>query len=72
MTEIQDIITILDEDRQDSERRFAKITKWILDTVTCLKIKMECSRVYQRSVYRDNPDVSDVDDSTHGLHYFRV
>jgi hypothetical protein len=23
-------------------------------------------------VYRDNPDVSDVDDSTHGLDYFRV
>jgi hypothetical protein len=72
MTEIQDIRTILEEDRQDSERRFAKITKWILDTVTCLKIKVECPRVCQRSVYRDNPDVSDVDDSTHGLDYFRV
>ena len=71
MTEIQDI-TILEEDRQDSERRFAKITNWILDTVTCLKIKVECPRVCQRSVYRDNPDVADVDDSTYGLDYFRV
>jgi uncharacterized protein (UPF0305 family) len=53
MTEIQDIITILEEDRQDSERLFAKITKWILDTVTCLKIKgVECPNVCQRSVYR--------------------
>ena len=44
------------------------LRKWILDTVTCL----ECPRVCQRSVYRDNPDVSDVDDSTHGLDYFCV
>ncbi|CAB4013662.1 Hypothetical predicted protein, partial [Paramuricea clavata] len=39
---------------------------------TCFNIKVECPRVCQRSVYRDNPDVSDVDDSTHGLDYFRV
>ena len=44
----------------------------ILDTVTCLKIKVECPRVCQRSVCRDNQDVSDIDDSTHGLDYFRV
>jgi hypothetical protein len=50
MTEMQDIITILEGDRQDSERGFAKITRWIVDTVTCLKIKVECPRVCQRSV----------------------
>ena len=33
---------------------------------------MECPRVIKRSVYRDNPDVSNVDDSNHGLDYFRV
>ena len=35
-------------------------------------MRIECPRVCQRSVYRDNPDVSDVDDSTHGLDYFCV
>jgi hypothetical protein len=44
------------------------LRKWILDTVTCL----ESPRVSQRSVYRDNPDVSDVGDSTQGLDYFCV
>ena len=33
---------------------------------------MECPRVTKRSVYRDNPYVSNVNDSIHGLDYFRV
>ena len=72
MKHIQDVITVLEEDRKNSDHRFARITKWILDTVLCLRIKVECPRVTKRSVYRDNPDISNVDDSNHGLDYFRV
>ena len=68
MSQIQDIITILEEDRQNSEHRFSIITKWILDTIACLQIKIEPPRLCKRLVHRANPDV----DSTHELDYFRV
>ena len=38
---IQDVITVLEVDGKNSDHRFARITKWILDTVLCLKIKVE-------------------------------
>ena len=72
MKHIQDVITVLEEDRKNSDHCFARITKWILNTVLCHKIEVECPRVTKRSVNRDNPDISNVDDSNPGLDYFRV